>query len=275
LPSIDIVLRGMSLTSNEGNFAPCAVYLVRGQDSRGQDRSILYDFGHVGRRLKLQAALARRGLRPEEIDWVVLSHAHWDHMQNIDLFSNASAVVHAKELAYMKAPHPADHATPIWSRHLLDTLTVQAGEEGDELIPGVRVLHLPGHTPGSIGLAVTTDAGTAVISGDALASAADAVAGRCPNVFWDPEQSDASVRRVVELADVCYPGHDRPFARVTGDAVPYLTEVRQLTLSVRDLATTSLRVVQQDRPSRSLWARAADEATRAADEAKGAEDGQV
>lgn len=258
LPSIEVVLRGMALTSNEGNFAPCAVYLVRAVRSDGTPTSILYDFGHVGRRLKLTAAMKRRGIAPEQVDTVVVSHTHWDHLQNIDLFPGATALIHADELAYAAAPHPQDHATPAWSRALLDTTTVRTVEDGEEIANGVRVLHLPGHTPGCIGLAVDTEDGLAVVSGDALASAADARAHECPNVFWDPAAADASNQRVVDLADLVYPGHDRPFRINADGSTEYLTETRPLALTVGALNPDDVSVSVRERTGQHLMAHAAE-----------------
>jgi glyoxylase-like metal-dependent hydrolase (beta-lactamase superfamily II) len=251
---VDVLLRGMSLTSNEGNFAPCAVYLVR-----SGDRTVLYDFGHVGRRLELGAALARRGVSPDAVDTVVVSHAHWDHLQNIDMFGNARILVHADELAYAANPHPGDHATPSWSAALFDRSRVDLVGEGHEVCAGVRVLHLPGHTAGSIGLAVDTDDGVGVLSGDAVAAAPDALARMCPNVFWDAGQADAANHRVVDLADVVYPGHDRPFRVTAPDQVEYLTETRPITVTIGGVPAAEVTVVDRPRTSeRSLRGRAAD-----------------
>lgn len=264
MPTVEMVMRGFSLTSNEGNFAPCGSYLVRAQDAGGAERTVLYDFGHVGRRLKIAAALARRGLAPEDIDFAVLSHAHWDHSQNVDLCSSAKVIMGAAELEYLKAPHPRDHATPTWSQALLDGMEVVASLDGDEILPGVSIIALPGHTAGSIGLAVTTSNGVAVLSGDAVAAAQDALSGICPSVFWDAEQADASIRRAVELADVFYPGHDRPFRISQTGSVEYLADIRQLKIAVRDVTTTPVSVAAHQRPVRSLLAHAAEVADAAA-----------
>lgn len=245
--TVDVVLRGLSLSTNEGNFAPCAVYLVR-----AGDRTILYDFGHVGRRMKLAAALGRRGVRPEDIDTIVVSHAHWDHLQNVDMFAGARILMHADELDYAGNPHPDDPATPPWSAAILDRTRLVPVGDGDEVCPGVRVLHLPGHTPGSIGLAVETEAGLGVLSGDAVASAPDAMTGQTLNVFWSVEQADATNRRVVALADVIYPGHDRPF-RITGaDSVEYLTEIRPITVTVAGIPAADVTVVDREIRERSV-----------------------
>lgn len=258
MPSVEVVLRGMSLTSSEGNYAPCAVYLVRCDPGDGSRRFVIYDFGHAGRRLKLLAALDRRGIAPDEVETVVVSHAHWDHVQNVDAFHSARVLVHAAELDYVQAPHPGDHATPPWTRALLSGPSVQACEDGDEVAPGVRVVHLPGHTPGSIGLAVDTESGTALISGDAVGSAQAAVAGQCPNVFWDAREADASVRRVLDLADSIYPGHDRPFRLGPGKKVQYLTQVRPVTVWVSGIGPSDVTVTQRESLGRTAFGRAAE-----------------
>lgn len=256
MATVDIVLRGLSLSTNEGNFAPCAVYLVR-----AGNRTILYDFGHVGRRMKLAAALGRHGVRPGDIDTIVASHAHWDHLQNIDMFANARILMHGDELDYAGNPHPDDPATPPWSAAILDRTRIVAVTEGDEVCPGVRVLHLPGHTPGSIGLGVETADGLSVLAGDAVASASDALAGETLNVFWSVEQADATNRRVVGLADVIYPGHDRPF-RITRDGdVDYLTEIRPITITVAGIPAGDVTVIDRPGRERTVLGHARDETT--------------
>src|SRR5262249_2880432 len=64
-------------------------------------------------------ALGDRGLTPGDIDVVVLSHAHWDHVQNADLFPRASVLVHADEPAYAESPGHGDLVTPSWTAALL------------------------------------------------------------------------------------------------------------------------------------------------------------
>jgi len=63
--------------------------------------------------------LQANGIRPEDIDRVVLTHAHWDHCHNVDCFPNAEVVLHENEREYIQAPHPQDWATPIWTQDVL------------------------------------------------------------------------------------------------------------------------------------------------------------
>jgi N-acyl homoserine lactone hydrolase len=231
-PVVSILLNGFSVGSDQGNFSFCGAYLVEATDSGGQQHRVLYDSGHAGRRKALQAALAARGLRTSDIDTVVLSHGHWDHIQNVDLFSDTRVLIHADELRYLDAPKANDHATPPWTKSLLAFLDVHESGEGDEIIPGVTVIELPGHTPGSIGLTVETADGLAVLTGDAVATAGVLRSGQCSGVFFDIEKADASVRRVNELADIVYPGHDRPFR--VADEPGYLIAPVPITLRVAD-----------------------------------------
>jgi glyoxylase-like metal-dependent hydrolase (beta-lactamase superfamily II) len=222
-PSVSVVLNGYLMPSDQGNPAFCGVYLVAGEDPAGRRRRVLFDCAHVGRRRLLLTALADRGLTPADIDTVVLSHAHWDHLQNVDLFTRARVLLHEDELRYLDVPAPTDLGTPPWAKAVLGASAVTPTGEGERLLPGVEVIALPGHSPGSIGLAVTTAAGVAVLTGDAVATASVLRAGRCLGTPADAAKADASVARVAALADLVYPGHDRPF-RVTG-RVPadYLT----------------------------------------------------
>ena len=57
----------------------------------------------------LVKTLQARGLAPEEIDLVVLTHMHWDHCANADLFPNARVLVHPKEIDYANNPRRGDH----------------------------------------------------------------------------------------------------------------------------------------------------------------------
>lgn len=222
-PTLTTLLSGYSLRTSQGNPAFCSVHLVETDAGR-----LVFDCGHAGRRRWLLEALAARGLEPADIGTVVLSHGHWDHVQNVDFFRDARVLLHADELRNLADPPAADLGTPRWTRRILDDLDVHATGEGDEPLPGVQVLDLPGHTPGSIGLAVSTRNGTAVLSADAVPTAEALRAGVASGHPYDQARADASVKRVAQLADVVYPGHDAPL-RLDAEGVPqYLDTPEQL-----------------------------------------------
>jgi glyoxylase-like metal-dependent hydrolase (beta-lactamase superfamily II) len=117
--------------------------------------------------------LAGIGVDPADVGMVVHTHLHWDHCGNNHLFPNARFVVQKAELAYAVDPlepsraafeNTADTAPP-WAPLLNRFRTV----EGDvPLAPGVGVVALPGHTPGSQGVLVETGAGPHLLAGDTV-----------------------------------------------------------------------------------------------------------
>jgi glyoxylase-like metal-dependent hydrolase (beta-lactamase superfamily II) len=223
MPSVTPLLNGYSLTSDQGNPAFCSVVLVESGDER-----VLFDLGHVGRRRKLLTALADRGLEPADITKVVVSHGHWDHLQNADLFNKAQVLIHPDELRNLANPPSTDFGTPRWAKAVLDGLDLHEVGEGDEVIPGVHVLELPGHTPGSIGLAV----GTTVMAADAVPTLAVLRSRRASGRPYDRERADASVERVAAMAQVVYPGHDRPLALGADGSFDYTGSVEALEFRI-------------------------------------------
>ena len=226
-PVVRTVLRGHSLTSGEGSAGFGAVYLVTTPGAR-----VLFDTGHVGRRRALLRALTGLELTPGAIDVVVLSHAHWDHVQNADLFPRAAVLVHADEPAYAGSPGADDLATPSWTGLLFRHLGVRTVGDGEPVADNVRTVHLPGHTAGSMGLVVEAPDGRHVLTGDAVSSAAALRRGQCSVVHHDAGQARASVARVAALADFVWPGHDRPFAVRDAQPAGYLEPAVPLDLRV-------------------------------------------
>ncbi len=205
MPQIDLVLTGYSVGTDQGGISFCTVTLVRGR------QNILVDTGHHGRRQALLAALADRGLKPQDIHTVVLTHAHWDHSQNIDLFPSARIAIHPMEVEYAANPHPRDFGTARYFVHTLRGREVQHVVEGTRLEEGVSIVETPGHTRGHVSVLVETPGGTVAISGDALPWAGSVHTGMPFIVFWDEEQAAESIQKLLKLSRVFYPGHGRPF----------------------------------------------------------------
>src|SRR4051812_31449931 len=186
-PTVTLLLQGSSIGTDQGLLAFCSVVLVEGTDASGTLRRILVDPAHVGRRRFLVQALASRGLTPADVDMVVLTHAHWDHIQNLDVFDHARLLLHPDERRYAHMPYRNDWATPKWTGAIIERARVEEVAEGVALLPGVSVMDIPGHSPGSIGLSVETDQGLAVVTGDAMQYAYLVETGINPLVFWDPD----------------------------------------------------------------------------------------
>jgi N-acyl homoserine lactone hydrolase len=210
MPRVDTVLQGFTVGTDQGLLGFCTVTLIRGS------RNILVDAAQVGRRQVLLQRLSALGVAPNDIDVVFLTHAHWDHILNMDLFPNAEFLIHPAEREYAKHPHEHDWATPKYTSLILESYRLREVQEGQEIDEGVQVIDTPGHTPGSISLLVQSPDGRAALCGDTMHNSWSAVSGLPRLVFWDVEKAKASIRKILDRSDVVYPGHDRPFRLVAG-----------------------------------------------------------
>jgi glyoxylase-like metal-dependent hydrolase (beta-lactamase superfamily II) len=216
LARIETILQGFSLGTDQGNIAFCGVTLIEGT------KRILVDVAHAGRRQLLLQCLSERGLSPDDIDYVFLTHAHWDHMVNIDLFPRARVLIHPVEREYIKQPSEKDWATLHYATLAIESHQVQEVKEGEELDDGVSVLETPGHSKGSMTLLVRSDSGTAAVCGDALPNSLSLKTGLPRLVFGDVAEAKASIGKLLEAAQVFYPGHDRPFRVTESGGAAYL-----------------------------------------------------
>ncbi|MFA5051697.1 MAG: MBL fold metallo-hydrolase [Patescibacteria group bacterium] len=137
----------------------------------------------------LAAGLQKEGLKPEDVQFVLITHYHPDH-------------------AYGAAWFP--HAT------LLDYKESYKGdviEQHDGFIPGTElaIMHTPGHTPEHCSLAVPTEQGMVVVAGDVFwwpDGQEQSLDVNYPDEYaQDQEQLVESRKKVLKLADVVIPGH--------------------------------------------------------------------
>ena len=157
--------------------------------------------------MEFEEALATVNLEPEDVDIVIQTHLHNDHCENTYKCTNAKVYVQQAELDFFKSPHPLDHR---YYSDLLDESEVVTVEGDAEIVPGIRVVLTPGHTPGGQSVAVETTEGTAIITGfccnsNNFPSVGPAVTS---GVHLDAIEAYESAQRVKELADILIPIHD-------------------------------------------------------------------
>lgn len=173
-------------------------------------RRLLFDAGGPTTRMSLIRALRERGIGHGEIDAVFLTHLHFDHCYNLDLFPGARVIVPSRELAYAADPNPADPFVPDW---ILDRLARRGVEEVDGegvLAPGVEVFPAPGHTPGLHALRLRTAEGTVVLAGDAIKYPKEVMTRACDLAFDTIEAGTATIARILDMVDEgerVVPGH--------------------------------------------------------------------
>jgi glyoxylase-like metal-dependent hydrolase (beta-lactamase superfamily II) len=167
-----------------------------------------------------QAGVAIRslGIDPGDVRFVVNTHLHWDHSSNNHLFPNARVVVQQRELDFARKPvtwhnrqfEVLPDISPAWQRAEGQVMPV----DGDtELVPGVSLVSLPGHTPGSQGVVVEAASGRYLIAGDCVYLydnwEGDADAAHIPaGLYTDLVAYEDSMRKIETLDCEVIPSHD-------------------------------------------------------------------
>lgn len=170
--------------------------------------------------MKPSTALKNLGISPDEIDLVILTHLHWDHCSNCKIFKNATFIVQKSEMQYAIAPNPIQKSQyevgfkdiqPPW----LEVFSQIEPIDGDlyDLIKGIHLITLPGHTPGLMGVAVETKRGVHVIASDCIPLnknwEGDEKLPHIPNgIHIDLESYHNSFKKIENIADVVLASHD-------------------------------------------------------------------
>lgn len=135
----------------------------------------------------LLGSLASAGLAPSDIDVVLLSHLHADHIGWLTTetaagpaltFDRAEHLLAESEWQYWAGSGTSRTAGPSEEQLsvLRDRFTPMA--DGSSPAPGITAMHTPGHTPGHCSFVVSSGSARAVVLGDTL---------HCPLEIAHPE----------------------------------------------------------------------------------------
>ena len=230
----ELLLQGVPVSSRRGALGWCNVALVRTGGA-----NILFDTGSHGDRRALLEALAGHGLKPGDISFIFASHFHFDHIINAEIF-HCPILLSAEERDYVDSKGYLESGDPFVPHCLMAYLAdrIVTVTEGQEILPGVKVMVLPGHTPGTAGLLLEHEG--VLLAGDSIKNAWDFVRNEPPPAFFSSATAPANYARVRERAETVLPGHDRPF-RIHPDG------------SVRSIGQQEVIIDSYADPARAPW----------------------
>ncbi|KIY23456.1 MULTISPECIES: AhlS family quorum-quenching N-acyl homoserine lactonase [Mesobacillus] len=160
----------------------------------------------------LHHRLEQLNVRPEEIKYVVASHLHLDHAGCLEMFTNATIIVHEDELngtlqtyarnqkegAYVWADIDA------WIKNNLQWRTIKRQEDNLKLAPGISILNFgSGHAWGMLGLHVEMpETGGIILASDAIYTA-DSFGPpvKPPGIIYDSLGYNNAVEKIRRIAN--------------------------------------------------------------------------
>ena len=194
-------------------------YLVR--TSHG---FVLIDTGRTNKRSKIEKELVSKGCLPGNLRLIVLTHGDFDHCGNAGYLR--------KKFGTQVAMHKDDsgmveRGDMLWNRNKPNILIriifrlffrlgksdrfkpdlyVDEGFDFSEYAFDAKVLHIPGHSKGSIGILTTSGD---LFCGDLLENADKPESG---SIIDDKATAHASIEKLKRLqVKTVYPGHGQPF----------------------------------------------------------------
>lgn len=126
---------------------------------------------------RLMAHLSAAGVKPGDIDTVLLTHMHPDHSNGLAdadggaFFPNAELALHRAEHTYWMQENPPQSAQGVPYFAMAQRQAAPYAQrlrlfEGGEVFPSVTAEHLPGHTPGHCGYRIASGGESLLIWGD-------------------------------------------------------------------------------------------------------------
>lgn len=192
MAEVKVLIKGKHARDGDKLIIGSTVTLVK------SDKNIIVDTGSFGDDKEITEELKKENLSPGDIDIVVLTHLHLDHIVNVNMFPNAK--IYCKFIN----TYPGQAHNPKGS-YLERTEIV----DGTKIAEDVTFLLAHGHSNDMVVVVVKTEKGKIIVAGDAVPNEEMMDLSKHPPemVIFDINQFNESRKKIIEIADYIVPGH--------------------------------------------------------------------
>jgi glyoxylase-like metal-dependent hydrolase (beta-lactamase superfamily II) len=205
-------------------------YLLRGKDTLS-----LLDTGGHGSLSKIEKNLVEQGFKLSDLTHILLTHGHWDHTGDLALLqkeSNAVVIAHRIEAPLIRAGQdvrPDPSSVPFIHRRfgkLFDGQPkpgpvhreVEDGETLEDIYSDLRVVHLPGHSPGQVGYYCEREGW--LVGGDVMMNVLPQLTLPLALFTLEPEVAKQSIVKIATLKPTTLAlGHGSPIVGKAQNAI--------------------------------------------------------
>jgi len=226
--------KGVVIAGKSGTIvAPLPVYLIETDEARilydsGVDPDVVEDPKATWKGLlklfrpnitpadNIVNRLKEIGLSPDDIDYVIQSHLHFDHAGGVRFFPRSKIMVHRDEYRFAHNADPYAKGGYLLKDFDYPDLHWEFIDGDRQLVPGVTIILAHGHTPGVLSLVVDLpEEGTIVLANDCIGLQENLDKMILSGVCWNPGLAYQAILRLKAIADRSrgriWPNHDMEF----------------------------------------------------------------
>jgi glyoxylase-like metal-dependent hydrolase (beta-lactamase superfamily II) len=162
-----------------------------------------FPLDEVSEDMWLDSRLKQLGLQPGDIDYVLMSHLHYDHAGQLELWKGTSTKLVCNRDEYDGAFGIEGYSQGAHIKVDYDGLPFETVSEDTEILPGVTLLQTPGHTWGTMSLRVDLpDSGTMIFTSDSIyLKESYGPPATAAAIVYDTRKWFASVEKIRSLAE--------------------------------------------------------------------------
>lgn len=195
-----VLIPGQPFKSEYGGFGYCSVSLIKDEND-----IILFDVGHYAVRAEI-----KKILNHNKINKVFISHLHYDHCLNLDLFlnKNIKIYIHENEFKYLNNVKKNDIYTFRFLNKIITKRDIVLYDKEFNISKNVSILHTFGHTIGHSSLVFKKGIKKYILAGDAIKTYNDYK--DIYNFDMEPynrQQLINTKKEIIKNFDIIIPGH--------------------------------------------------------------------